>query len=365
MPGQPEQGGRQGQYEGQPDFSGMQQIQGYENAGFGQGSDLVPPPMPPPPSGQAPEMQFGNVGGLSEQEVRDALLDFAAENCCYGTGVPKDMNVNEIQASTALHYTLETFCEARTTEKLCVPYSGGPVDGPEYGPAPGPWDMQIQADMMFADHVKTVEVPHTAFVQSCYNCHGRGRTRCMHCQGDGRNRCTSCGGDGTRQGQDGPQQCYSCHGSGQSRCHTCGGDGMITCRKCQGHCNLRWFIRLNVSFKNHESDYILEKTDMPDHLVRNVSGQTIFEQTMFQVWPIAAYPLPEINQASISLVQTHARGFPGERWLQQRQKLCGVPVTEVKYNWKEVPRTYWVYGDQRKCHAPDYPQDCCWGCNIL
>ena len=35
--------------------------------------------------------------------------------------------------------------------------------------------------------------------------------------------------------------------------------------------------------KNHKSEFINETTDMPDELVKNVGGTTIFEQTMPQV----------------------------------------------------------------------------------
>ena len=31
---------------------------------------------------------------------------------------------------------------------------------------------------------------------------------------------------------------------------------------------------------NHKDDFILESTDMPDELVREVEGMTVFEQTM-------------------------------------------------------------------------------------
>ena len=34
---------------------------------------------------------------------------------------------------------------------------------------------------------------------------------------------------------------------------------------------------------NHKDDHIMEKTDMPDELVRNVNGEIIFEQVMPQV----------------------------------------------------------------------------------
>lgn len=34
---------------------------------------------------------------------------------------------------------------------------------------------------------------------------------------------------------------------------------------------------------NHHVDHIIERTDMPDELVRSVKGETIFEQVMGQV----------------------------------------------------------------------------------
>jgi hypothetical protein len=49
----------------------------------------------------------------------------------------------------------------------------------------------------------------------------------------------------------------------------------------------------------------------------------------------------------------------------QRQTLRGVPVTEVKYKWDDVTTRYWVYGNERKVYAPDYPHQCCCGCEIL
>jgi hypothetical protein len=49
----------------------------------------------------------------------------------------------------------------------------------------------------------------------------------------------------------------------------------------------------------------------------------------------------------------------------QRQTLRGVPVTEVKYKWDDINTRYWVYGYEKKVYAPDYPHQCCWGCEIL
>ena len=50
----------------------------------------------------------------------------------------------------------------------------------------------------------------------------------------------------------------------------------------------------------------------------------------------------------------------------QRQQLTALPVTECWYSWKDMKtRSFWVYGRERKCFVPDYPQKYCFGCTIL
>lgn len=69
--------------------------------------------------------------------------------------------------------------------------------------------------------------------------------------------------------------------------------------------------------KNHVTDYIMEDTAMPDELVRTVRGVEIFSQVQPQVWPITAFPVRVVNDASIRLVETAKRAHPLERQLNQ------------------------------------------------
>ncbi|KAJ7394744.1 hypothetical protein OS493_000575 [Desmophyllum pertusum] len=39
----------------------------------------------------------------------------------------------------------------------------------------------------------------------------------------------------------------------------------------------------------------------------------------------------------------------------QRQTLRAVPVSEVKYEWKDTSTRFWVFGLDHKVYAPDYP----------
>jgi len=44
-------------------------------------------------------------------------------------------------------------------------FSGGPVDGPQNGQPPAPWNIALYANEKFKDDVKRVAVPHTAYVK--------------------------------------------------------------------------------------------------------------------------------------------------------------------------------------------------------
>ena len=45
---------------------------------------------------------------------------------------------------------------------LCI---GQPVDGPQNGPAPGPWDIPATFREVFKNETQNIEVPHTAYVK--------------------------------------------------------------------------------------------------------------------------------------------------------------------------------------------------------
>ncbi|CAH1803108.1 unnamed protein product, partial [Owenia fusiformis] len=238
---------------GHPPMDNMQSYDGYGNVGgFGSANPCPPPPPPPQQTGEPPLMQFDSVANLSEEQVREAMMNFVAEHCCYGKSPAKEMAIQNIAPSSALHYTLETFSEARSTGYAEEPYRGQPIDGPEMGMPPGPWQIPCEPNSHFNNHTKKIEVPHTARVQPCHVCMGRGFNRCYRCHGRGQVRCHSCGGDGrvTRHDAEGhahQERCHGCGGDGRRRCTTCGGDGRITCGKCQGCRNLKVFIQLTVN----------------------------------------------------------------------------------------------------------------------
>ncbi|XP_030853629.1 protein SSUH2 homolog isoform X1 [Strongylocentrotus purpuratus] len=356
-----------------PPLEKMDQVAGYNQMD-------APLPPPPPPSYDEATQPTERAGieqtpTLTDEEAREALLSYVAENCCYGKKAAKNLHVNDLKHTAAFHYTLETFTEKRTTKWVNEPFSGQPVDGPQNGPAPLPWSIAVNIPAMFTNSIAKVEVPHTASVKPCHDCHSMGFRRCHTCLGRGRTRCHHCHGHGRRHVNHYDhhekrhisrwESCTFCHGRGRQRCFTCHGHGQITCCTCKGRGSLKFFIQLTVNWINHMNDNIVERTALPDELIRNVTGQVAFKEENARIWPINHFPDQAINQASRELVQQHSGAFQQERILQQRHQVRIIPVAESLCRWKEKNFSFFVYGFERKVHAPDYPQQCCCGCTIL
>ncbi|XP_005089285.1 protein SSUH2 homolog [Aplysia californica] len=349
-----------------PSLDMMDHLPGYDNIGFDGVS--LPPPSYEESQREAPQRDnIESVPTISEEEARDALIQFVSEHCCYGKGPAEEMKFNDLNSSSAFHYTLETFGEGRSTKWAREPYKGQPVV--VNGPPPGPWDIQAPPPAMFKTTKLDIEVPNTASVKPCHACFASGFQRCYRCHGRGRLFCTSCNGTGREhyyeQGERLHRQCVWCNGFGRKTCYTCSGSGQITCSECKGRANLRWFILLTIKWTNHVEDHIVERTALPDELIRGVSGQMAFEETQPRVWPINHFPEQEINSASNNLVHQHSSKFPSERMLMQRHRVRIVPVTQVFYKYKDDQDSFFVYGFEHKVHAPDYPAQCCCGCSIL
>ena len=49
----------------------------------------------------------------------------------------------------------------------------------------------------------------------------------------------------------------------------------------------------------------------------------------------------------------------------QRHRVRIIPVTQALYRWKDTDSDFFVYGFEKKVHAPSYPQQCCCGCSLL
>lgn len=82
------------------------------------------------------------------------------------------------------------------------------------GRVPNVWEVYPSVEPQpFKDGIYTCNIPHTEYIQSCYQCiNSTGRKKCLICQGVGSRSCSFCN-MGTRNGAS----CSMCNGSGRKR----------------------------------------------------------------------------------------------------------------------------------------------------
>lgn len=66
--------------------------------------------------------------------------------------------------------------------------------------------------------------------------------------------------------------------------------GKVKCPTCDGMCRLKHFLQLTVTWTNHVDNYVLERSDLPDHLITGAQGDTVFEYAALRVPPIKYVP---------------------------------------------------------------------------
>jgi len=321
-----------------------------------------------------PELPALNPVNLSDQEARTSLLGLVSTHCCWGSGVVKQMCITSMDYVPAYHYELQTFAEKRETNWVCGPHKGLDMDSATSGRAPLPWEIDLPPSNMFKEEVRVVTVPHTGVVKTCHKCRGNGGMTCGECYGKGWMRCLHCHGgealqtDGHSLARD---RCYYCqhskYGHGRMECEKCQARGKVNCSTCEGTTHIRSHIQLSVSWRLVTSEHISTKLNIPENLIRNVSGQVAFEEEFPKVEPVTAFKEETIKMASAQLVSSHSTKFPEEKILRQRHQVRVVPVTKVNYEWKGKTRSFFVYGYENKVYLPNnsYPQAYCWGCNIM
>uniref|UniRef100_A0A4W5QN78 Ssu-2 homolog, related sequence 1 n=1 Tax=Hucho hucho TaxID=62062 RepID=A0A4W5QN78_9TELE len=347
-----------------PPASMFDSVPGYEGTVAGGGGGYLPPPMPSYPAPQpqpGPAQSNWNIPSITEDTAREAFSQYASSKCCYSSAPVKDGVITNMEAFNTYRYRLETFIESRTTEWCQQPYNGQPVDAYTQSP-PGPWDIHAKAPTFFQDDKQVIKVPNTSSVKNCHTCLGMGRTPCKECAGVGNKICWVCNGAGNRSSGD---RCHHCQGRGRVNCSYCNGQGSRECETCKGKRQLLVFINLKVIWTNNLDDYIVEQSSGL-HVVNlsKVSGQEMFRDAQYMVYPVMGFPDPNVVRAAERLVREHQAKFSQtSRILQQRQTIELIPITKVIYNWKGDSHIYFVYGNEFKVSADNYPATCC--CTVM
>lgn len=346
-----------------PPASMFDSMPGYEGTIAG-GGGFLPPPMPAYPAPHpepAPEQPQWNIPSITEDTARNAFILFAKSKCCYSSAPANESVITDMEAFNTYRYRLETFTESRSTEWSHEPYAGQQVDA-YIQPPPGPWDVPAKTPNFFVDDKQTIRVPYTSSMKPCHNCLGMGRKPCKDCAGCGNKVCWVCNGSGYRHRAD---RCNHCNGRGRENCNHCFGHGSRQCDTCRGKQQLLVYIKLTVKWTNNSDAYIVDQlSGLKGENLSKVSGKELFRDTQYMVYPLVSFPEPSVVSASQRLVGDHQGKYSQtSRILQQRQIIELIPVTKVTYTWKGNSHIYFVYGNEFKVDADNYPATCC--CTVM
>ena len=58
------------------------------------------------------------------------------------------------------------------------------------------------------------------------------------------------------------------------RCGRCGGRGSVECEVCFTRGQLKRYLKLTVTWTNHKDDEVVERTSLPDELIKTAQGVT-------------------------------------------------------------------------------------------
>nr|XP_046237033.1 protein SSUH2 homolog isoform X2 [Scatophagus argus]XP_046237041.1 protein SSUH2 homolog isoform X2 [Scatophagus argus] len=334
-------------------------VPGYEGTVAGGGGYLPPPvplePVAPPQPGPAPD--DWSIPSLSEDVASEAFKSFASSHCCYSGAPATDGVITNMEPYNTYRYRLETFTESRSTEWAQKPHEGEPADFYTQT-APRPWEIQATPPSLFTNHTEEIRVPYTSSVQDCNTCHATGMMPCTECQGSGYDKlCWVCNGAGMKDNEN----CTRCDAKGKDRCTSCNAQGMKECQKCKGKRQLLTYIKLKVEWVNHVDDHVVQQNSgLNTDDLHSVSGKELFKNNQYLVYPLLGFPNPAMSEASERLVREHQSKYAQtSRILQQRQTVELIPITKVNYKWKGSSHVYFVYGNEHKVSADNYPATCC------
>jgi len=329
-------------------------------------------PAPPTPM-KCKDADF--VRKLTRDECQEALIQWADKSCCKGSRQAKLMHVATADTYNSFIYTLSTFTEKRALVVKYTRCSGGQsLDTTLDGTIPDPASVPCSPDSMFQNHTKLINLAHTDSLHPCFRCNAFGQLRCSGCNGTGKQRCTGCGGRGRRNqsNPDGSQMevvCGQCNGSTLINCMRCSGVGASTCDRCFGSQWLKWYLQVKIDYINHVDEFLSEKTEMDDQIIKTAQGEVLKQDEGDQIIEINDCSNDDINQNSKRLIEKTKQEFNDgnssnnyERQIFQKHCLTLITCTECEATYQTKEFKFWVLGQSKEIYSPDYPGGGCCGC---
>jgi hypothetical protein len=144
----------------------------------------------------------------------------------------------------------------------------------------------------------------------------------------------------------------------------------MECPVCHGRSTLRFFLRVTVTWKNVEDEFVSDATGLKAKYIKKVSGIKAIEEESKNVCPLHNFPDRSIAEASKTLLDNHDKDAKHQykRVIRQRQLVKVVPIAVVYYTYRQEKKgTFYIFGDkdEQQVYFHKYPLRCCYCCSIL
>ena len=97
----------------------------------------------------------------------------------------------------------------------------------------------------------------------------------------------------------------------------CLGCGRLQCKVCNTRGQLKFYIKLTVTWTTHKNDHVVERTALPEQLICGAEGRVAFKEQRPRVAPVITFPDQAVNEASRQLIRSHSASFPTQKILMQ------------------------------------------------
>lgn len=157
-------------------------------------------------------------------------------------------------------------------------------------------------------------------------------------------------------------RCQPCNGSGKVRCDQCAASGAKPCHVCNGNQNIKWYLQIVVSFINHSEYYCKDKSELPDELLKTVRGEDLCRDEGISLEPILDCDNQDMLENTKRMIGKSNTAYGQELRVFQRHVLHCITCAEVKFSHKGKDYKFYVFGNEKKVHFPDYPGGPCCCC---
>jgi len=235
------------------------------------------------------------------QQTKDSYLSFKAA---------QRIKITKLDFTYVHAYCLETYTQKRMASWEFTKYKQGRLNDQTIGRMPKIWEFEIADHLkppMFEKHQDEFIIPFSEYLQACHNCSTAYRS----------------------------------------------------CWTCSGNNKLKYYLKCKIIWQNYKISAFSEPSLIPKELLKDASGDFVFNQTAKTLNPINYIQNETITEASERLINSEKILLKSFKTLMQRHHVRLIPITKVYFTHGTKSNVYYIYGKEMKIYAPNFPKSTC------